>query len=428
MKHRTTPSWRSSVVTAGLLAAGLTLGGCAAGDGGASAEGEITGSIQLQTWSLTPTFTDYLEGVIAAFEEEHPGTSIELLDQPGEGYAEQVLSQASTDSLPDVINLPPEMAYPLAQRGLLADVSETDDAVEDTYVPGALDAYRLGGAEGVFAYPWYLNTDINYWNVSQLDGCGLDSTTPPTTVDELFEQAAVMAQNCDDTYLMSRKPTLDDFARSGVEVMNEDGSEFTFADNDDAVALIDRYAQAYQEGLMPSSVLNSDYLGNSTLFTQGRVAWTTGGATALDNFETDNPSLVGNIVVNPALDTPPLYVQGLAVSAQSENLPTALAFAQFMANAENQEEFAHLANIFPSTVSSQSDPYFSEDDGTLAAQARILANEALNVAENLTPVQVNDAMKTILDQQIALAMQGSVSSQDALTEAQARMNELLADS
>src|SRR3546814_5023056 len=99
-----------------------------------------------------------------------------------------------------------------------------------------------------------------------------------------------------------------------------------------------------------------------------------------------------------------------------------------MANADNQEEFAHLANIFPSTVSSQSDPYFSEDDGTLAAQARILANEALNVAENLTPVQVNDAMRTVLDQQIALAMQGSVSSQDALTEAQTRMNELLADS
>lgn len=427
MKHRTT-SYRPLVLTAGLMSAGLILAGCAAGDRGGSSEGEITGSIQLQTWSLTPTFTDYLEGVIATFEEEHPGTSVELLDQPGEGYAEQVLSQASTDSLPDVINLPPEMAYPLAQRGLLADVSETDEAVEEEYVPGALDAYRFADAEGVFAYPWYLNTDINYWNVSQLDGCGLDSSAPPTTVDELFEQAAVMAGNCDDTYLMSRKPTLDDFARSGVEVMNEDGSEFTFADNEDAVALIDRYADAYQQGLMPSSVLNSDYLGNSTLFTQGRVAWTTGGATALDNFETDNPSLVGNIVVNPALDTPPLYVQGLAVSAQSENLPTALAFAQFMADAENQEEFAHLANIFPSTVSSQSDPYFSEDDGTLAAQARILANEALNVAENLTPVQVNDAMKTILDQQIALAMQGSVSSQDALAEAQARMNELLADS
>src|SRR3546814_15109625 len=94
------------------------------------------------------------------------------------------------------------MAYPLAQRGLLADVSEADDAVEDEYVPGALDAYRLDGSEGVFAYPWYLNTDINYWNVSQLDGCGLDSSAPPTTVGDLFEQAAVMARNCDDTYLM----------------------------------------------------------------------------------------------------------------------------------------------------------------------------------------------------------------------------------
>jgi multiple sugar transport system substrate-binding protein len=427
MTHGTISPSRTLTLSAGLLVAGLTLGGCAAGGGGGADGGEVSGSITLQTWSLTPTFTDYLDDAIAAFEEEYPDASVELVDQPGEGYAEKVLSQASTDSLPDVINLPPEMAYPLAQRGILADVSESDDAVEDEYVPGALDAYRFDDG-GVFAYPWYLNTDINYWNASQLDSCGLDSTNPPATVDDLFQQAAVMAQSCPDTYLMSRKPTLDDFARSGVEVMSEDGSEFTFADNEEAVALIDRYADAYQQGLMPSSVLNSDYLGNSTLFTQGRVAWTTGGATALDNFETDNPSLVGNIVVNPALDTPPLYVQGLAVSAQSENLTTALAFARFLANAENQEEFAHLANVFPSTVSSQSDPYFSEDDGTLAAQARILANEALNVAENLTPVQVNDAMKTILDQQIALALQGSVSSADALAEAQSRMNDLLADS
>src|SRR3546814_20278428 len=112
MKHRTTSTSRSLVVTAGLLAAGLTLGGCAAGDGGGSSEGEITGSIQLQTWSLTPTFTDYLDGVIAAFEEEHPGTSIELLEQPGEGYAEQGPRQAPTDSPPTVLHPPPAPTTP----------------------------------------------------------------------------------------------------------------------------------------------------------------------------------------------------------------------------------------------------------------------------------------------------------------------------
>ena len=178
---------------------------------------------------------------------------------------------------------------------------------------------------------------------------------------------------------------------------------------------------------MPSSVLNSDYLGNSTLFTQGKVAWTTGGASSVSDFETNNPSLKGNVVVTPALDTPPLYVQGLSVSAKSKHLATANALAQFMTNAENQKAFAKLVNIFPSTKSSQSDPYFSKNDGTVNGKARVLANDALKTAKLLTPVQENDSMQTFLDQQIALAMKGQTSSMTALQTAQTKMNSLLAN-
>jgi len=47
------------------------------------------------------------------------------------------------------------------------------------------------------------------------------------------------------------------------------------------------------------------------------VAWTTGGGNAIQDFQKDNPSLKGKVVPSPALDTPPLYVQGLSVSAKT---------------------------------------------------------------------------------------------------------------
>ncbi|MDP4333297.1 sugar ABC transporter substrate-binding protein [Curtobacterium sp. A7_M15] len=421
---------RALALLAGAAVTALALTACSSGGGASSGggSGKVDGSITLQTWALTPTYTDYLNGVIKGFEKEHPGAEVKLQDQPGDGYADKVLSQASSNSLPDVINLPPDIALPLAKRGYLQDVSKDDSKLASTYVAGALDSYKYKGMTGTYGYPWYLNTDVDYWNKSMFDKCGLDADNPPKTTDDLFTQAKTMHDKCPDDYLMSRKPGLGDFTLAGVKVLNSDGTKFTFADSSKAADLIDRYKTAYQDGYMPSNVLNSDYLGNSTLFTQQKVAWTTGGATALSDMIKNNPSLKGNVVVSPALDTPPLYVQGLSVSSKSKHLATAEAFAQYMTNAKNQEAFAHLVNIFPSTTSSQSDPYFSKDDGTVNGKARVLANEALKEAKVLNPVQANSAMTDFLDQQIALAMKGQVSAKQALETAQTKMNTLLANS
>ncbi|MBT1676933.1 ABC transporter substrate-binding protein [Curtobacterium aurantiacum] len=419
---------RATALLATAAATALVLTGCSSGgnaaDGG---NGEISGTITLQTWALTPTYTGYLNGVIEDFEEAHPDAKVKLQDQPGDGYADKVLSQASSNSLPDVINLPPDIALPLAKRGFLQDVGKDDPKLASTYVAGAVDSYEYKGVDGTFGYPWYLNTDVNYWNATMFAKCGLDAKNPPKTTDELFTQAKTMHENCPTDYLMSRKPGLGDFTLAGVKVLNADGTKFTFADSSKAADLIDRYKDAYQDGYMPSNVLNSDYLGNSTLFTQAKVAWTTGGATSLADFEKNNPSLKGKVTVSPALDTPPLYVQGLSVSSKSKHLATAEAFAKFMTNAKNQEAFAHEVNIFPSTTSSQSDPYFSKDDGTVNGEARVLANEALKSAEVINPVEANSAMTDFLDQQIALAMKGQVAPEKALETAQTKMNSLLAN-
>ncbi|MEH3090319.1 MAG: extracellular solute-binding protein [Microbacterium arborescens] len=417
---------RTPVLTGlGLLAASALLAGCSSGAStGSDPDGEITGTIRFQTWSLTPTYSEYLDGVIDAFEKEHEGAKVELLDQPGDGYSEKVLSQASTNTLPDVVNLPPDFALPLAQQNLLYDVSQATD-LDSTYFAGSVDAYRFDGVEGVYGYPWYLGTDVNYWNSTQLDACGLDSANPPKTTDELFDQAAKMAAACPENYLISRVPGIGDFTLEGVDILNAEGTEFVF-NTPEAAALVDRYAKAYASGEMPPTVLNSDYLGNAQLFTQGKVAWTTGGATAITSFEENNPSLKGNVAISPALNISPLYVQGVSVSAQSKNLATAIAFAEFVTNAENQNAFAHIANVFPSTQGSDADPYFTDDDGTPSAKARITGFESLKTAEVLTPYSVNGAMNDYLGQQIALAIRGDISGQEALDKSVEKLNDLLA--
>ena len=76
-----------------LLSAALGMTACSGGSQGSDQQSDaIEGEITLQTWSLTPKFSDYLNKVIADFEKANPKAKVKLLDQPGDGYSEKVLS------------------------------------------------------------------------------------------------------------------------------------------------------------------------------------------------------------------------------------------------------------------------------------------------------------------------------------------------
>ncbi|MEV4895764.1 extracellular solute-binding protein, partial [Nonomuraea sp. NPDC055795] len=353
-------------LTALTTATVLMLAGCGLGAAetpanspAASASGAVTGKVSLQTWSLKPKFTDYVQGVIDSFEKKYPGTEVEWLDQPGEGYADKVLSQAASGTLPDVTNLPPDFALPLARQGMLADIGRSDTAALADYVEGGLAAYRFAGLDGVYGYPWYLNTDVNYWNAELMKKHGLDPAKPPASLDELIEQARTLRDKSGGkVYLMSRKPELGDLTNAGVKVMSDDGKSFTF-NTPEAVAVLDRYREAFKEGLLPKDVLTDDYAGNAKLFTEGKVAWTTAGGNFISSLAVDNPSMAPKVVSSKAFGTPPLYVQGVSVSAKSKNPAAATALARWVTSPDNQAAFAHLTSIFPSTKASAGDPFFS---------------------------------------------------------------------
>ena len=418
--------WVGLAAVAVLLAAptGCGLGG-ADPSGGADTKGEVKGKVTLQTWALKLKFTAYVQSVVDGFVAKYPGTEVEWLDQPGDGYSDKVLSQAAGAGLPDVTNLPPDFALPLVNQGLLVDVGAADPKLTAEYVAGGIEAYRFGGHDGVYGYPWYLNTDVNYWNSDLLTRYGLDPKRPPTTLDELIAQARVMKEKSGGTaYLMSRKPGLTDLVNAGVKIMSDDRRSFVF-NTPEAAALLDRYRDAYKEGLLPRDVLTSTYAGNAKLFGTGAVGWTTGGGNYITSLATDNPTLAPKVAPSPAFGTPPLYVQGLSVSKKSRNLPTAIALARWVTSAENQAKFAHLTAIFPSTKASADDPYFSKSDGSNAGDAKVIAFGSLAKARMLQPVEVTTAMSDAIDQQFALAISGGATSKQALDAAVAKGNELL---
>ncbi len=405
--------------TAALLA-GCTGGSAPSPEGEAPAtDGEITGNITFQTWSLkNDRFTPYFEKLVADFEAENPGVKVDWIDQPGDGYEDKILQQANSGELPDVINLPPEFAYKLAQVDQLVDLEAADPALLDEYVEGATEAYKFPDIDGHYGYAWYLGTDLNWYNVKVLQDAGIDTSNLPTDLDTLFDMAVQVAEATDGKVKMiADVPRTGTLSAAGVEIF-EDG-KFVF-NTPEAVKVVERYKKAYEAGAMPPEALNADYLGNSALYKQGKTAWTTGSAGFASELEKDAPSLVEQTVATPRIGHPPLFIQGISVSKASKSPAAALAFAQYVTNTENQVEFLKLAQgFFPGTKAGNEDPeqFTSVIENELQKTATEAAAAALSDATPEYPIQFTYDMDRYLQQQMALAVKGDIGVQEALDKA-----------
>ncbi|MFH9249564.1 ABC transporter substrate-binding protein [Streptomyces lydicus] len=424
-------SRRAAAATVVVVTSALALTACGSSggsDGADSASGKVEGQVTFQTWNLKANFKDYFEGVISDFEHKYPHTKVKWVDQPAEGYPEKLSADAAGGTLPDVVNVSPDLAYPLAKAGLALDLDKAAGKYRGEYLPGAWQSHEMPGLPGVYAFPWYLNTGPMFYNKELFRKAGLDPEKPPTTYDQLFRDAVSMARHSGrKTAMLASTPSIEDFGRYGVRLMNAQGTEFTF-NEPKGVELLRHYKELYAAGALDSQALTAQAESSGRKFQQESVAMNPGSALDLENFKKEAPSLYRHIGITDAVNNTGkanMYVQGLMVNAQSKVKPAAVAFAHFVTDKENQMAFAKKVTIFPSTKGSLDDPYFTKEDGTDTTRVRVASAKSLKTAVNYTPVLLSDQMKTVLRNAVAKAVQGKESPRAALDGAVAECNRLL---
>ncbi|MFI9723405.1 ABC transporter substrate-binding protein [Streptomyces sp. NPDC052396] len=423
-------SRRATLLSAALLAISLTACGSGGDDEGGSADGKASGHITFQTWNLRANFKDFFEGLIRDFQRENPDVKIKWLDQPADNYADKLSADAAAGTLPDVVNVTPDLAYPLAKAGVLMNLDQEKAAArfKDEYTPESWQGNSLPGLNGSYAFPWYLNTGPLFYNKKLFRDSGLDPDRPPHSYAELFAVAnAISHGSGGKVATLGGIPSIEDFGRYGVPLMNARATAFTYNDPKGA-ELVSKYKELYRSGgLDPQALTNTpDKVGQK--FLEQKVAMNPGSAHDLANFRKNAPTLYRDLGITDAPNNngkPNMYVMGLAVNSHSGHKAAAVAFAHFVTDRRNQEAFAHKVAVFPSTRGSLEDPYWTREDGTDDGRVRVASARMLKGAVNYTPVVMSDEMKTILRNEIAKALQGEKSPQQALDDAVARSNKLL---
>ncbi|MDO4665516.1 MAG: extracellular solute-binding protein [Actinomycetaceae bacterium] len=405
---------------AAVAASAMLLTACTGGGSGTSAsKSEDGGTISFQTWSLkNEKFTPYFESLIKDFEKENPQIKVKWIDQPAEGYEDKVLQQAESGELPDVINLPPEYAYSLAKVGKLVDLKQESKVLGD-YVEGGVGAYTYSDLKGSFGFPWYLGTELNYWNKDLLAKAG--SSEIPQTYPQLWDASEkIAAQGVPTiTALPTPKSLSIVLTSAGKEAPFYKDGKFVF-NTADAVKVVERYAELYKKGAITPEAIQGAGAANNNVnnFNKGTATWTTAGPNYIDkDLAVNAPNLVPKVEVSSGFGTPPLFVQGISVSKDSKHVGAALKFAEFLTNTKNQIAFAKLAvGFYPGTKEANADPskFAEKAVNPQQQQATELAAKQMDKAKQLGDPHFTEEMDKFGAQQIALAVKGEISAKEAL--------------
>lgn len=397
--------------------------------------GELSGSIRFATQNLKSDFGEFFTGLIATFEDEHPDVTIEWEDTPtAEDFNSRMVSDAQTCVMADVVNVPGDAVLALTQANLLMDLDVKAPGIGDRFLPEAWDGMGFGPEGHHTALPWYWSPFVQTFNTELMEEAGLDPDSPPANWDELYEQSLAIADaggSFGALWGNQQWTLVDTWANHGAQIMNDDATAFTFADDDFVKTWLTQMAELYRAGAIPQdSVTGAPDPGQQ--YSEGTLVFGSPNASFLRSVRNNAPDLypdTGVSSVPSSTDTVSFNPQCIAVSATTQNAPLALAWADYVTTAENQLAWCKDPGvvIFPSTPESLDDPFFTDhDESDPMGRARLISAESVPKAVvNPATFRLTGQIQTAIMEALQLAITGQDEPEAALTGAQETMNTLL---
>jgi len=416
------------------VALAITLAACGSGGGTteqtpvATAGAQISGTVTFwHAYSADSQEVKTLDEVlIPQFESDHPGVTVEAVPVPYDELHQKLVTAVAGDTLPDLVRSDIMWVPELGDLGVLVALDEQmpdfDDYAAQVY-PGALATNAFQGH--YYGLPLDTNTRVLLYNAEALAKAGLDS--PPATFDDLRETAAALTEAGVFSFAdnsTSGWNVLPWIWSAGGAVTDEDVTKATgFLNSPESVAGVQLLVDLYREKAIPDIILGGE---GGTATSDGLATGAYG--TILDGpwmypiFASQFPDFELQAAPVPAGAGGSISVVGgesIVLTQSSENKDAAAEFMRFLLSEDAQYEMAKVGQM--SVLSSLGDKLV----GINEYYAPFV--EQLATARPRTPTPAWPKIDDILKAQIHRALIGEVTVQEALDEAAAQVDPLLAE-
>ena len=280
-------------------------------------------TLQWQTANLVEKqFEPIWRQMVAAFEAANPGVKIEPILVARKDDWTRFVTAAQARRAPCIVET---NTIPAAANGYLMPLDKFWNA-EPAGFRNAWSADVLKGAEWqnrLYGVPVWGGVYGQIYNRRMVEAAGLDPSKPPMTWDGYLAWmkaltrpgqwgTAITAGSTDTT----TRGLLSWIWSNGGEAFNADMTQATFASNPKSLAAIRFYIGLIQKGYAAPGPTATNYLEQSTLFAQGKIASMDTAYWAIAKVEGDNPDLKGQMIVGPppaTIPNPPVvFTQAVA--------------------------------------------------------------------------------------------------------------------
>lgn len=393
------------------------------GSGDAEAEAAEPVTLEFLNFTAGPDHEEKLAAIIADFEAEYPHVTIEPQNLGFEEYFTQLQTRVAGDVAPDTFELNYENFVTYAASGALLDLESVggDGVDPSVFFPRAYDAFNYEGTQ--YGLPESFSVVVLYYNKALFDQAGLDYPDESWTWEDELAAAEAITALGDDIWGVYQPVQFFEFyktlAQNGGDFFNDDVTAAAFnseAGVEAAHWLVDKVGS-----VMPTEA-DMAGRGDAELFQSGQLGlWHTG----IWMFNVLAEMEEWDIAVEPggASDASAFFANGAVASVTTDHPQEAALWLQHLASSETtvHERLTGEWEL-PAVVDESLLAPYLEQRPPENRQAVFDALEAVVVPPVITRQQeLQDAVTLALQR----AIEGIVSVEDAVAEAEAAVNELL---
>lgn len=318
----------------------------------------------------SPARTETLKEIVAEFEAENPGTTVEITSLPwGEAF-EKLATMVSAGDTPDVVEMPDTWVALYAKNGALESLEpylETWEHTEGLNERALQFGRSIDGTAYMLPYGFYMQA--LFYNKKLFEEAGV--AAPPTTLDEFMEASRKIAE-LPGKYgycLRGGRGGLNDWTifANGVSGDNaffhEDGTS-TFADpaKIEGLAFLIDY---YRNGLAPKDAVNWGFNETVAGFYSGTCAMLNQDPDALIAIdERMKPEDYGVVPIpkgSAGKAFPVIGFAGWSMFASSENKDMAWNLIAKLESPEGNIAWNKRTGALPVHTSAEDDPFYADD-------------------------------------------------------------------
>lgn len=420
---------KHSLRVAALLICGLLLGSA----GGCARQPDEGVTLRLVIWG-TAEDEDRLNAMLQRFLDENPGIRVKLEITPHARVFDKLLISYAGGRAPDVSRVSSLWFYPLAAKGVLADLTPfiEDDASFDIndFYSVAVDGWgRYAGK--VHAIPTDLDLEAMYYNKKMFDRAGIPYPDYTWDWDRYLEVCKQLTRDLDgDGRTDQWGTTVSGFWQSyiyqnGGQVLNDQQTECVL-DRPEAYKALQWMVDLRQKWAVAPSPADTADLGLTGLWAAGRIGMFHSGSWAASLMFKDRvKTFEWDVAPIPKGKGRATFLGGsaFAITRKSRHKEEAWELVKFLTSPYVQEMWATQEQVMPSRKSvAESGAFLNLDE---PPDNRIVFLQATEYGRTLPSVYSQREMNDIISNYISKALLGQASAREVCEEVTPLVNDLL---